>query len=302
MNIAIIGAGALGTYFGARWMEAGANVTFVVREKRKKQIEENGLYVRSLCGDTTINDPKITADPSSVKNIDIIVLAVKGYHLESVLPTLEKMTGENTYILPILNGLAHYDLLIRCFGKDKVLGGLANIIATLNEKGHVEHTSKLHEIRFGALASSQQQICERLAELSNRSNMDAKHSKKIKTDLWYKYMFITAFSGITAAADVSIGKVRQHPATMEIVKGLLQEMHSIARAEDDVLEEKHLERAIETMMNLHDNATSSMHQDLRKGLAIELEHLHGYALGLAEIHEMDVPFLKTIYGIVKAKS
>ncbi|MFC4404917.1 ketopantoate reductase family protein [Gracilibacillus xinjiangensis] len=302
MNIAIIGAGALGAYFGAKWLDGGANVTFVVRKKRKQQIEENGLHIRSICGDTIINAPQTVTDPSALQDIDIIIIAVKGYHLENVIPMIEKMCSENTYILPILNGLAHYAPLIHHFGEHKVLGGLANIIATLNEKGHVEHTSKLHEIRFGALTHSQTEICERLMRISENCNMDAKYSDRIRTDLWYKYMFITSFSGITTAADLPIGKIRQHPQTMEIVKGILTEMKTIAQLEDGVLEDKHIDKAIKTMISLHEDATSSMHQDMRKGLAIELEHLQGFALELAKTNNVEVPNLKTIYAIIKAKS
>ncbi|WP_194287365.1 ketopantoate reductase family protein [Gracilibacillus oryzae] len=302
MNIAIIGAGALGTYFGARWIEAGANVTFIVREKRKKQIEENGLYVKSICGDTSINAPQIVTDPSELNNIDIVIVAVKGYHLENVLPVIKASLSENSYILPVLNGLAHYAPLVRQFGKEKVLGGLANIIATLNDQGHVEHTSKLHEIRFGPLEEGQKEICKRLAAISEKSNMVAVHSEKIKTDLWYKYMFITAFSGITTAADLPIGRIRAHKATMDIAEGILKEMQRIAETESGGLENKHIKRAMETMRNLHPEATSSMHQDMRKGLTIELEHLHGYAMELAKSSHVEAPYLQTLYGLIKAKN
>lgn len=301
MHIAIIGAGALGTYFGARWLDAGADVTFIVRENRWKQIQKNGLAVHSVLGDTNVDHATYLKDPSKAKDVDVIVLAVKGYHLDGVIPTIKQMISDKTFILPILNGFEHYATLQETFGEERVLGGLANIIATLNEKGHVEHTSNIHELRFGILHNKQAGICEQLAKLSEKSNMHAIYSDTILKDIWYKYMFITAFSGITTATDCAIGQIRRTPETMEIVTMLLHEMKQIANRNEELLNELDVKKAIKTLKTLHEDATSSMHQDYRKGLTIELDHLQGYSLQLAKDNHINTPYLETIYSLIKAK-
>ncbi|WP_163579047.1 ketopantoate reductase family protein [Gracilibacillus saliphilus] len=301
MDISIVGAGALGSYFGTRWSKAGANVQFVVREKRAAQLQENGLKINSINGDDQVKNPVTVTDPKQAAPADIIVVSVKGYHLESVIDTLEKLVDAHTYILPILNGVKHYDVLTNHFGKEKVLGGLANIIATLDDKGHVKHTSKIDEIRFGPLDERQVKICEQLAEISADANMTSKYSDKILTDIWYKYMFITAFSGITTVSNMEIGELLVHEETKDIIQQLLHEMRQIADREKVDLTVQHLEKAWKTLYSLPANATSSMHQDYRKGLHVELEHLQGAAIELARKHQLDIPHLKTIYGILKAK-
>ncbi|WP_208587986.1 ketopantoate reductase family protein [Gracilibacillus suaedae] len=301
MNISIVGAGALGSYFGTRWSKAGANVQFVVRNKRAAQLKENGLKINSINGDDQIERPVIITDPTQAAPTDIIVVSVKGYHLESVIDTLKKLVSPHTYILPILNGVKHYDMLTVHFGKEKVLGGLANIIATLDDKGHVTHTSKIDEIRFGPLDEGQFKICEQLAEISATANMTSKYSNKILTDIWYKYMFITAFSGITTVSNMEIGDLLTHQETKDIIHQLFHEMRQIAACEKVDLTDQHLEKAWKTLYSLPTNATSSMHQDYRKGLRVELEHLQGTAIELANKHQLDIPHLKTIYGVLKAQ-
>ncbi|UOQ48260.1 ketopantoate reductase family protein [Gracilibacillus caseinilyticus] len=302
MNIAIIGAGALGSYFGVRWLRAGANVQFIVREKRAKQLHEQGLALHSVKGDDQIQSPSIITNPKDAVEADVIVIAVKGYHLDAVIHTLKALAGPNTFLLPIMNGVAHYQTLADHFGENKVLGGLANIIATLDEHGHVKHTSEIHEVWFGALHHSQQQICEQLAELSQKANMRATYSEKISTDIWYKYMFITAFSGITTVSELEIGPILKHQATRDVLDKLFQEMQQIANAEKVDLTERRIEKAWSTIQQLPEHATSSMHQDYRKGLPLELEHLHGAAIAIAKKHQLEVPVIQTIYGIIKAKS
>ncbi|UOQ85215.1 ketopantoate reductase family protein [Gracilibacillus salinarum] len=302
MNIAIIGAGALGSYFGVRWLRAGANVQFIVREKRAKQLHKHGLTLHSVKGDDQIQSPSAIIHAEEAVKPDVIVIAVKGYHLDAVLDTIKTLAGPDTFLLPILNGVAHYQTLADHFGEEKILGGLANIIATLDESGHVEHTSEIHEIRFGALHHGQEQICEQLEEISKKANMQAAYSEKMLTDIWYKYMFITAFSGITTASELEIGPLLKHQATKDVLNMLFQEMRQIAIAEKVDLTDRRIEKAWATIQQLPVKATSSMHQDYRKGLPLELEHLHGAAIAIAKKHQLDVPALHTIYGIIKAKS
>ncbi|WP_058306752.1 ketopantoate reductase family protein [Gracilibacillus massiliensis] len=302
MNIAIIGAGALGSYFGARWIKAGANVQFIVREKRANQLREHGLKIESVLGNDVIDNPDIVTDPSKARVADIIVIAVKGYHVDGILDTITKMMNKHTFILPIMNGVRHYSDLVDHFGKENVLGGLANIIATLDSNGHVVHTSKIHELRFGALQDNQQQICDKLAVLSEDANMASTYSQDILTDIWYKYMFITAFSGITTVSDLEIGPILKQDETKTIIDHLLKEMQMIAKHEGVVLWDQHLEKAWKILTNLPADATSSMHQDYRKGLNLEVDHLQGAAITLAKKYQLDVPYLETIYGIIKVKT
>ncbi|WP_077624825.1 ketopantoate reductase family protein [Sediminibacillus massiliensis] len=299
MNIVILGAGALGAYFGARWEEAGQNVTFLVREKRARKMEESGLYIHNEQGDYSIDNPKIAQKVEEIENPDLVLLSVKGYHLEGTLESLEELVAKGAKVLPILNGVEHISTLQTRLGKENVLGGLSFIIATLDDNGGVLHSSKFHDLVFGPLDSSQRELCEQLLSVSERANFQANLSLQINEAMWNKYMFINAFSGITAAANLPIGEIRKHQETFRIAELVLKEMKDLANKHGIELTDDHINHAVENLKSLGDEATSSMHQDRRKRLTLEVEHLHGGALRLADAVGMTLPYTETIYALIK---
>ncbi|UFT98503.1 ketopantoate reductase family protein [Radiobacillus kanasensis] len=299
MNIVVLGAGALGAYFGARWQEAGQNVTYLVRSRRAKQLREHGLHIQSVQGDYEVNTPKIVEQPEDIDSADLVLLAVKGYHLPSTYPALDVLVEKGAKILPILNGNEHFDVLQERYGVEKVLGGLAFIIATLNENGHVVHTSKAHDMVFGALHPSQTELCEQLQQISEPANFSNTYSDNIQEAIWNKYMFIHAFSGITTASNLSIGEIWEQTETLNIAYKLLEEMKELANASGVSITTKHVEAASENLHKFHPEATSSMHQDRRKGLPLEVEHIHGGALRQAKKVGLTLPYTETIYGLIK---
>ncbi|KGX94011.1 2-dehydropantoate 2-reductase [Pontibacillus halophilus JSM 076056 = DSM 19796] len=299
MNITILGAGALGAYFGARWQEAGAHVQFLVRPGRARQLRTYGMHVVSVHGDVTIKDPTIVEKTENLDETDLVVVGVKGYHLQGALPTLKTLVEGGAKVLPLLNGIEHLYTLQKELGEENVLGGLSYIIATLDDRGHVVHTSDLHDIHFGPLHPSQHDVCRKLTEVSNGATMRTLESEHILTDMWQKYMFITAFSGITTASDLEIGKVRAEPSTLQAAKKVLQEMKQLALGYEIPLTDKHVAAGLSKIDTLPAEATSSMHQDKRKGLPLEVDHLHGGALRLAENIGISLPSIEMIHALIK---
>src|SRR5690625_1587153 len=131
MNIVVIGAGALGFYFGSRFQQAGANVSFLVREKRFSQIRKNGIHISSTQGDYRLKEPKLILTPDEIDSCDLVFLSVKGYHLSGTLDHVKKLVEKGAYVLPVLNGIEHIPVLQEYVGKSYVLGGLVSIIDTL---------------------------------------------------------------------------------------------------------------------------------------------------------------------------
>ncbi|MFC7392032.1 ketopantoate reductase family protein [Scopulibacillus cellulosilyticus] len=299
MNILVIGAGALGVYYGGRLLEKGSNVSFLVRKNRARQIKENGLVIHSVKGDYTLEDARVVTDPDEAGECDIVILAVKGYHLEGTLPQLKKFVNKGAKVLPLLNGIEHIHQLQAELGEEAVLGGLAFIIATLDEKGHVVHTSSSHDLIFGPLDPAQHDICNELNEALENANMKARMSGNILQDLWKKYMFITAFSGITTAVNLPIGQIRKHQSTFQLGEKVLNEMKMLANSYDASISDQDVENGVNQLSQLPDEATSSMHQDRRKGLPLEVEHLQGGALRLAKQKEIALPVIETLYAVIK---
>ncbi|MCU9614470.1 ketopantoate reductase family protein [Caldibacillus lycopersici] len=299
MHITVLGAGALGVYFGGRMQEVGHEVTFLVREKRAQQIDREGLQIHSVAGDYTIHDVRTVQTTDAIRKVDLVLLAVKGYHLEGAIPQLKELVEKGAKVLPVLNGVEHFQLLQEILGEENVIGGLSFIIATLDENGHVHHASDQHSIVLGPLHDSQLAFCEQFAESLQKANMEVSVNENILTAIWDKYMFITAFSGLTSAVNLPIGQIRQVPATFQLGVQLLKEMKALANHHGIPLADENIEQKIAIWNSLPEAGTSSMHQDKRKGLPLELDSLQGAALRLAEKIKLELPTIKVIYSILK---
>ncbi|MEK4534274.1 MULTISPECIES: ketopantoate reductase family protein [Peribacillus] len=299
LNIVIIGAGALGSYFGGRLQQAGQHVQYLVRKKRAQQLKENGLRITSPHGNYDFNELHIIEDVKKIEQVDLVILAVKGQHLQGTIPDLKLLVEKGAKILPLLNGIEHISILQDELSEAAVIGGSAFIIATLNEKGHVIHSNKNHDLIFGPLHPSQTKICDEFEQAVSSAIMGASRTENILIRMWIKYMFITAFSGVTTASNLPIGTIRRFPETNRLLEHVLIEMKKLANAYNVGITEQNVAQALENMAGLPDESTSSMHQDLRKGQTLEVEHLQGGALRLAEKVNLKLPVIETLYGLIK---
>lgn len=299
MNIVIIGAGALGSYFGGRLQQAGQHVQYLVRKKRAQQLKENGLKITSPHGNYDFNELHIIEDVKKIEQVDLVILAVKGQHLQGTIPDLKLLVEKGAKILPLLNGIEHISILQDELSEAVVIGGSAFIIATLNEKGHVIHSNKNHDLIFGPLHPSQTKICDEFEQAVSSAIMGASRTENILIRMWIKYMFITAFSGVTTASNLPIGTIRRFPETNRLLEHVLIEMKKLANAYNVGITEQNVAQALENMAGLSDESTSSMHQDLRKSQTLEVEHLQGGALRLAEKVNLKLPVIETLYGLIK---
>ncbi|MDM5356959.1 2-dehydropantoate 2-reductase [Peribacillus sp. ACCC06369] len=299
MNIVIIGAGALGSYFGGRLQQAGQDVQYLVRKNRAKQLKENGISITSPHGNYQFNELHITENVNDIEKVDLVILAVKGQHLQGTLTDLKVLVEKGAKVLPLLNGLEHVSILQDELGDEAVLGGSAFIIATLDEKGHVIHSNDNHDLIYGPLHPSQKKICDDFEQAAGLAIMKVSRTENILIRMWIKYMFITAFSGVTTASNLPIGTIRKFPETNGLLEKVLVEMKELANAYDVGITVENIAQALENMAGLPDESTSSMHQDRRKGLTLEVEHLQGGALRLADRVGLKLPVIGTLYALIK---
>ncbi|TKH05385.1 2-dehydropantoate 2-reductase [Peribacillus simplex] len=299
MNIVIIGAGALGSYFGGRLQQAGQDVQYLVRKNRARQLKENGISITSPHGNYQFNDLHITENVNDIEKVDLVILAVKGQHLQGTITDLKVLVEKGAKVLPLLNGLEHVSILQDELGEEAVLGGSAFIIATLDEKGHVIHSNENHDLIYGPLHPSQKRICDEFEQAAGSAIMKASRTENILIRMWIKYMFITAFSGVTTASNLPIGTIRRFPETNGLLEKVLVEMKELANAYDVGITRENIAQALENMAGLPDESTSSMHQDRRKGLTLEVEHLQGGALRLADKAGLKLPVIGTLYALIK---
>ena len=149
MRFLVVGAGALGGYFGGRLLAAGGDVTFLLRPGRAAQIARNGLVIRSGAGDLTLpSPPRVLAEDIGAP-YDVVIVGCEAYDLAQTMESFAPAVGPDTAILPVLNGMRHLDQLAARFGGDKVLGGYCMISATLDAEGTVVHFGDMHGLSFG---------------------------------------------------------------------------------------------------------------------------------------------------------
>jgi 2-dehydropantoate 2-reductase len=298
MRVLVLGTGAVGGYFGGRLVEKSEAVTFLVRENRKKQLDQTGLVIKSVHGDFQSQINTIVSG-EAVKPYDLIILSVKSYHLEHALSSVAPYVGENTVILPLLNGLSHVQKLQEHFGNEKVIGGLCFVEATLNEHGAIIQASPRHDIIFGELDGTLSPRIEKISQLFTGANFIANASTTIHRDMWNKYIFISALSGMTCIMESAVGPIIERVEGKEVYQLLLNEIYSIAKATGVELDNQIVQKTMDITIALNYEMKASMYKDMEKGLQIESEHLQGNLIKLADQYGIETPILKTIYTKLK---
>lgn len=294
----MVGAGAIGGYFGGRLVQKGEDVTFLVRPSMQRQLAESGLRIKSVHGDFHSSVQTITYGDAA-EPFDYILLSVKAYHLQGVLQDLVPYVGEHTTILPLLNGYDHFSILQEQFGPEKVLGGQCYIESTLDEQGTIVQTSPFHRIVFGEWGGGESERTKELLNHLDQAGFSVLLSPEIQREVWRKYIFIAGLSGITTLMDSPVGPILGTPSSRNVYTRLLHEIVTIARKAGMPIDDEQESNAMRSMESLQPSFMSSMQRDIQKKLPVEADHLQGYLLSLADGSAGSFPILETVYARLK---
>ncbi|MGD6830572.1 ketopantoate reductase family protein [Sutcliffiella halmapala] len=295
MKILVVGAGAVGGYFGGRLLEKGEDVTFLVREKRKKQLEATGLVIKSVHGDAALQ-PSLITSGQQVEAYDVILLSMKAYHLEGAIADFVPYVGPKTMIVPLLNGISHVDKLVTAFDEKNVLGGLCFVESTLNSEGSIVQTSGIHDLVFGERSGRRSERVLKLAEVFDGTKSNFVLSENINRDMWHKYLFISTLAGVTTLFRSPIGPIREDSLGAATIKDTLHEVAAVMRSVDAPIAENIVELNWDKLHSIEAGMKSSMQRDMEKGLSVEADHFFGYLLGIAADKGISVPTLEKIYA------
>ncbi len=298
MRILIVGAGAVGGYFGGRLIEKGEDVTFLVRERREHQLREHGLQIESVHGDFH-SQPKTIKTGEKAEPFDAVILSTKAYHLKGAIESLSPYVGEDTMILPLLNGMSHVEDLIEAFGEEKVIGGLCFVESTLDGTGKVLQTSPIHDLVFGERNGERTERITKLEQAFSGTKANFRLSDTITQEMWHKYLFITTLSGVTSLYRAPIGPIREMDEGADKIKAVLSQAATVMRKLDAPLSENIEEALFDKIKGMGYSMKSSLQRDMEKNLSVEADHLYGYLLRTAESHDVKVPDLRLIYGNLK---
>ncbi len=281
MRILVVGAGAVGGYFGGRLLEAGRDVTFLVRPRRAAELARHGLTIRSPVGDFHRSSPPTVSQEELAEPFDLVLLSCKAFDLEGAITSFAKAVGPATAILPLLNGMRHLDRLAERFGPERLLGGQCAISVTLDPDGVVVHLNDWHALSFGELDGARSQRIETIASELLNAGFDARVADNIRQEMWEKWVFIATAAGITCLMRASVGDYVAAGAA-DLALGLLNECASIAAAEGFPLREPALDRGRTALTAPDSTLKASMLRDIEGGKPVEGDQILGDLLRRAK--------------------
>jgi 2-dehydropantoate 2-reductase len=298
LRILVIGAGALGGYFGARLLAAGRNVTFLVRPARAQALRTNGLVVRSPAGNLNLSSPPTATSEQLKGYYDLILLSCKAYDLDGAIQSFAPAVGNNTIIIPFLNGLRHIEVLNARFGEEKVFGGQCAISATMSASGEILHLVDLHTLGFGEQNGARSNRRDEIIAALSGANFIAEASHNILQDMWEKWVMIATTAGSTCLMRASIGDIVAAGAS-GMVMSLLEECCEIAARHGFEPRPAYTERVRSILTTPGSPLMASMARDIERGSPTEGDHVLGDLLARAKAGQAPV-LLNAAYAHVKS--
>jgi 2-dehydropantoate 2-reductase len=300
MRVLVVGAGAIGGYFGGRMLQAGQDVTFLVRPRRAAELAGAGLVIKSPNGDVTLkNPPALQADKLDEK-FDVVLLSCKAFDLDDAIKSFAPAVGPQTSIIPLLNGMLHLDVLDQKFGRERVLGGLCAIAVTLNERREVVQLAPMQSLTFGERDGKMSGRVRAIAEVFASGKFGAVASEHILQEMWEKWIFLATLAASTSLMRTSLGNILAAPGGKDFVLGVLDECIGIATAEGYGPRAPFLERSRNTLTDEGSQLTASMFRDIKAGAPVEADHVIGDLIARGDGAKVPVPRLRTAYTHLKA--
>ncbi|HEY8288615.1 MAG TPA: 2-dehydropantoate 2-reductase, partial [Acetobacteraceae bacterium] len=291
--------GGVGGAFGAALANAGADVTFVARGRHLAAMQANGLRVEGSRGTVHLRPTQATDRPETLGPVDLVLFCVKLWDVESAGQQIKPIVGPATAVIPLQNGIDAADRLIPILGKEAVMGGVAQISATIAEPGVIRQTGTFMRLVFGELGGGQSARGEAFLALCRQAGFDATHSDRIITELWMKFILLATNSGVTAATRTPVGKLRDDPDLVWLFQAATQEVVAVGRARGVALPDDVLERALAWTRDAPPAMMASMAHDLIRGNRIELPWLSGKVVALGKELNVPTPVHATLYGVLK---
>jgi 2-dehydropantoate 2-reductase len=300
MRFLVVGAGAIGGYFGGRLLEAGRDVTFLVRPARAAQLAATGLTITSPAGDVHLPSPPTALAADLRDAFDIVILSCKAYDLGGAMESVAPAVGTGTAVIPLLNGMQHLDDLDARFGPDRVLGGSCFISVKLDDLGRVAHVSDVHRLVFGERTGGRSPRVDAIAREMAGARFEAATSDDVVQELWEKWVFLAALAGMTCLTRAAVGDVLAAGGA-DLMVALLEECRAVAAAAGHPPRPEPWDAAVRRLTHPRSAVTASMLGDLERGGRTEADHILGDLLrrrggGM----EGDQSLLRLAYTAVKA--
>ena len=298
MRILVIGAGAVGGYFGGRLAAAGRDVTFLVRAARKAQLQQGGLQIFDPYGDVMVQPKMLLAEELKANPVafDLILVSTKAYSLDAAMEEFAPGVGSETVILPLLNGMRHLDALDARFGAERVVGGSVQIIGDMDAEGRVHSLGRLHDLNFGERDKSVTARIQAIDSILREAGFEANLKPDILAFMWQKWTLLAAMGAMTCLLRGSVGAVVAAPGGLETTLAIAAECVAIATANGYPPTEAFHAVMMKRLTEIGSSLTASMYRDLQKGAPVEAEHILGDLLARGKKHGVEAPLVRAAFA------
>jgi 2-dehydropantoate 2-reductase len=299
MKIAVMGAGGVGGYFGARLAQSGADVTFIARGAHGAAIREKGLKVFSSNGDVLVQPAKAVSDPAMVGPVDVVMFCVKLWDVDTAAEACRPLIGPDTAVICFQNGVDAEERVAAVLGDRHAVGGVAAIAALIEEPGVIRHMGTMAWLKYGELDGHASPRLEAFDEACKKAGFEASVSPDITVDIWRKFAFLAPLAGATAATRMPIGPILAEAGTRRLFADLIAETVAVGRARGAWLEDGIEDKQVAFAEGLPGEMKASMLGDLERGNRLELEWLTGAVVRLGRELGVPTPVSDTVYAVLK---
>ena len=299
MRIAVVGAGGTGGYFGGLVARAGQDVTFIARGAHLEALRVRGLTVESKLAGTFTVPVQATDAPTEVAPVDLILFCVKTYDTDTAAESIRPLIRPDTMLLSLQNGIDNEERIARAVGYTSRLGAVAYVVSAIKAPGVVAQTAGPGKIILGELSGGASARTERLRDVLQRAEITAEVHRDIRVVLWQKFLFICAFSGVTAVTRLPIGTILADSVTSALFRGKVEEVEAVARADGIDLPADCVEQALATAAAVEPWGRGSLYHDLAVGRRLELESLNGEVVRRGREHGIETPLNFAIYAALR---
>jgi 2-dehydropantoate 2-reductase len=299
MRIAVIGAGGVGGAFGAALAKGGADVTFLARGAHLKAMRENGLKVLGPRGDIHLQPTKATDDPAAIGPVDVVLFCVKLWDVESAGAAIKPLVGPQTAVIPLQNGIDASERLIPILGKDAVMGGVAQISATIAEPGVIRQTGTFMRLVFGELDGRPSARGAAFHAACQAAGFDSTNTNDVVVALWEKFVLLATNSSVVSLTRLPFGKLRDDPEVFALFEKAIPEVAAVGRARGVKLAPDLEERLLKATRGFPPEMMPSMAVDLLRGNRLELPWLGGKVVSLGRELNVPTPTYDVMYAALK---
>jgi len=301
MRFTIVGAGAVGGYYGAKLARAGHDVSFIARGAHLDAIRRDGLSVKSPLGDFTVR-AQAASDPAELPAGDVVIYAVKAYSNDDALRLLERAIGAGGVALTLQNGVDSVDELASAAGEPPVIGGATYIAAAVASPGVIEQTGTHRRIVFGEVFGDTSRVSPRVQAIHDvfaSADIESEPVADAHVPIWEKFCYLVPFAAFTGSARLPIGPLWADPIVRQRFVDAVAEVESVARAEGVDVPEGMADRVAGYIGKIPGTTRSSLLIDLQQGKPIEVEALLGAVCRRAARRKVQVPIISALYSVLK---